>query len=303
MTPSPATTPLARLVCGALLALSLLLATPSHAQDATPEALFSEGVELFNAEQYREAVERFRQVFEIDPNPFMLFNIARCYHELGELETAAKYYDRSLALDGLPRDAKVEAIKRLDDIQIAMEVRRTTQEAARRGARAHKAAREAIATRAAVVTPPDTGAEETGSGGVIPKDPDSVEPGRGSLTWVGATLGILGVVAVGGGTWFALQVGDDLDRHEALVADYSTLQAQALASGDAELAGRALSMADDANALATGIEQDQRLSLALFAGGGALIIGGVVMLLVDSPDEADVTVIATPNGLAVVGLW
>lgn len=291
----------------AALALSLCLAfaAPAAAQDDDPEAMFSQGVELFNAGEYRDAAEKFRQVFEVDPNPFMLFNIARCYHELGDLETAAKYYDRSLALDGLPRDAKVEAIKRLDDIQVSLEQRRGTREATRRASLALRSAREALAASAAVKTtvtePVRTDGPADGSSKTA--KPATTDKGRGTLTWVGATLGVVGLAAVGGGTWFALQVGDDLDRHKGLVDDYTALQAQALASGDTALAAKALTMADNANVLATQIEQDQRLSLALFAGGGALVIGGIVMILVDAPEDTDVSVIATPTGVAIVGLW
>lgn len=305
MTPERPLHRVPNILAATLLAVCLLWGSPAASQE-DPEALFGQAVELFQAEEYRDAVEIFRQVFELDPNPFVLFNIGRCYHQLGELETAAKYYDRSLALDGLPREAKVEAIKRLDDIQIALEHRRSKDGAVDRVHAALDTARSELTARVAVM-PPETGegpnGPEKGAGrGTAPTPPED-EGGRGTLTWVGVGLGVIGLAAVGGGTWFALQVNDDLDRHSGLVADYTALEAQALASADSELATQALSMADEANALAGDIEQDQRLGLALFAAGGAMVIGGVVMILADTPDEPDVTVIATPNGLAVVGLW
>lgn len=297
----PITPGLARLVAAVSVVACVLWQSPAAAEDA-PEALFSQGVALFEGEQYREAAEVFRRVFEIDPNPFVLFNIGRCYHELGELETATKYYDRSLALDGLPREAKIEAIKRLDDIQQALEARRAKDAAAERIGRALADARQALGDRAAELAPA-AGAPGEPLGTVPPDDPQPAPGGRGALTWVGAGIGVVGLAAVGGGTWFALGVGDDLDRHSGLVDEYRTLQSQALESGDSELAGRALTMADEANTLATSIEQDQRFSVALFAAGGAMIIGGVVMILADSPDDTDVTVVASPTGFAVVGLW
>ncbi len=119
MTPRNACAATLPLILAALIStIAPLAASEAHAQDASapiadPGLLFETGVELYRSGQYALAIEVFRQVFELDPNPFVLFNIGRCHEELGQLKEAVRYYKQALLLDGLTLEAKAEAIKRL----------------------------------------------------------------------------------------------------------------------------------------------------------------------------------------------
>ncbi len=289
-----------RAVVTAVAILTCLGAGTAAAQDESAGDLFSQGVELFHNKDYRDASDVFRRVFAIDPNPFVLYNIGRCYQELGELEIAVKYYDQALHLGELPRDAKVEAIRRLDAIQTALEVRSVREDSGRRlwaslaKARADLGAAEAALLPAtpAVATPPPT--------------PGNTQEGmaEGTLTWVGIAVGALGITALSGGVYFAVQAGDDLAQQRRRVDDFRQLEDQALTTGDPFIAAQALATAEEANRMASDVEQSQRLSVALFAAGGAMLIGGAVMVLADDEAaETDVTVILTTDGFAVTLLW
>ncbi|MEO1267834.1 MAG: tetratricopeptide repeat protein, partial [Myxococcota bacterium] len=154
------------------------------AQEDDAVALFKKGVELFRQERYVEARDVFRRVFELDPNPFVIFNIGRCYEELGELEEAVRYYDRSLKLEGLPEQAKVEAIKRIENLEPliqAIKTRRTAvAEAAIRVDRSFYVAQN-DARKSNPLTQP------------VPAE------SRTAVTWIGVGTASLGLLALGAG--------------------------------------------------------------------------------------------------------
>lgn len=52
-----------------------------------------EGVALYRAGDYRQALEKFREAYAVGRDSNLLFNMARCYEELGELSAAIEKYD------------------------------------------------------------------------------------------------------------------------------------------------------------------------------------------------------------------
>lgn len=86
-------------------ALSLCLAvaaTAPHAsaQDTGAQArvtqaqkLGEEGAALYQTRDFRRALERFQQAYAIESDPNLLYNIARCYDQLGERESAIEKYE------------------------------------------------------------------------------------------------------------------------------------------------------------------------------------------------------------------
>lgn len=96
-----------------LLALSLtaaLGALPRAAlADERTEARrhFRSGLELVTHRQYVRAIEEFQAAYAILPNVNVLFNIARAYSDLGDLDRAIDYYQRYLQGD-VPDRAEVE---------------------------------------------------------------------------------------------------------------------------------------------------------------------------------------------------
>jgi tetratricopeptide (TPR) repeat protein len=72
---------------------------PSTASSSL-EQLNEEGATLYAARDYRRAIEKFIQAYAIEPDPNLLFNIARCYEELGEADAAIEKYETFLKTPG-----------------------------------------------------------------------------------------------------------------------------------------------------------------------------------------------------------
>ena len=96
-----------------LLALGLCAAPASAASESRAAApasqtnvaqLNEEGASLYAARDYRHAIEKFIQAYAVDSDPNLLFNIARCYEELGETDAAIEKYEAFLKTPGA--DAK-----------------------------------------------------------------------------------------------------------------------------------------------------------------------------------------------------
>jgi tetratricopeptide (TPR) repeat protein len=81
-----------------LLSMALLLAAPSGAWAQkgakTPAALVKEGERLYNAGKYREAAEVLKKAQEAQPNPKLIYNIARAYEQAGDLRESLSYYQQ-----------------------------------------------------------------------------------------------------------------------------------------------------------------------------------------------------------------
>jgi tetratricopeptide (TPR) repeat protein len=67
---------------------------------ASVAQLNEEGAALYSARDYRRAIEKFIQAYAIDTDPNLLFNIARCYEELGEVDAAIEKYETFLKTPG-----------------------------------------------------------------------------------------------------------------------------------------------------------------------------------------------------------
>ena len=82
------------------LALALAFATPAFAAPKTPNTedasaeLRKRGEEAFRAKSYREALTHYLAASKVVDDPALLYNIARCHHELGEYADAHRYYTR-----------------------------------------------------------------------------------------------------------------------------------------------------------------------------------------------------------------
>ena len=72
----------------------LAVAPPLAAQPADDTIrLRKASAELFAAGRYELAAQALRQLYEVEPNPLIRFNIARCYEELGQAEPAVAAWD------------------------------------------------------------------------------------------------------------------------------------------------------------------------------------------------------------------
>lgn len=102
----------------------------------TPEAqasvaqLNEAGAALYAARDYRRAIEKFIQAYAIDPDPNLLFNIARCYEELGELDAAIEKYEAFSTAPGADTRGRQRARESLAALREARDVARPEPEPA-----------------------------------------------------------------------------------------------------------------------------------------------------------------------------
>jgi hypothetical protein len=85
------------------LALAAALApVTAGAQEFSQESIetYQAGLEAFNAGNLEQAIELFRESYEVHHgHPNALYNIGQCYERLGDLEQAINYYEQYLASD------------------------------------------------------------------------------------------------------------------------------------------------------------------------------------------------------------
>jgi tetratricopeptide (TPR) repeat protein len=102
------------------LALALSLAAPSLATAMEPgpgddaasarvAELNESGAKFYAERSYRRAIEKFIEAYAIDHDPNLLFNIARCYEELGETDAAIEKYRAFIAAPGADTDGRLRA--------------------------------------------------------------------------------------------------------------------------------------------------------------------------------------------------
>jgi tetratricopeptide (TPR) repeat protein len=88
--------------------------------DARVAELNESGAKHYAKRNYRLAIESFIEAYAIDHDPNLLFNIARCYEELGETAAAIEKYSAFLAAPGadaegrLRAEASLRALKQLE---------------------------------------------------------------------------------------------------------------------------------------------------------------------------------------------
>jgi tetratricopeptide (TPR) repeat protein len=71
--------------------------------------LNEEGATFYQQRDYRRAIERFIQAYAMDPDPNLLFNIARSYERLGEVDAAIEKYEQFLNTPGADANGRNRA--------------------------------------------------------------------------------------------------------------------------------------------------------------------------------------------------
>jgi tetratricopeptide (TPR) repeat protein len=124
--------------------------------------LNEEGAAFYQQRDYRRAIERFIQAYAMDPDPNLLFNIARSYERLGEVDAAIEKYEQFLNTPGADASGRSRA-------QESLRVLRESQQGA-------NAAPPAAASGANEAAPPAAGAAASATD----REPD----GPSALPWV-----------------------------------------------------------------------------------------------------------------------
>ncbi len=200
-----------------VLCLALTKADPAKAEQTTSDVQAAaskaaeEGLTLYRSHDYRKAIERFLDAYSRDPDPNLMFNIARCYEALGDGPAAIEKYELFLSKPGGDiggRTKAEEALKRL----------RTKKEA-----------------------PP----REANSGAVVPTkeavngSAADQHAGLATTQVVGLVAGAAGILGLGVGTAFGLRAKSKND------------DAGKLCNGSACQNSEAIRLTDDARGAAT----------------------------------------------------
>jgi tetratricopeptide (TPR) repeat protein len=241
-----------------LAAVVLLLATTATAQDndARKEAaasMYKVAVGEFGAGNYAEALDKLAEVYELDPNPVILYNIGRCYEELGQLAEAAEYFQRAAADDTLPEQLYAEVGKRLPKLMPALRRREargivsaTVASGLTRGE--EEALQAYVNTKERIVAP------------VTPAGPDPV------FLWSGVATAGVGVVLLGVGAVVDVGLADPIDE----LKDPQTRRD----------AARTKSLQDE-------IDSGQTLAVSMYLAGAAAVIAGGVLVTLGFMDGAE----------------
>lgn len=247
----------------------------------TAEVNAGEGVRLAKDERFDEAAALFRIAGRLDPcTPRYPFLLGRALERQGQLDAAEAAYQTVIdrfptsveftRAQGAIAELRVARAKADEEARLALARQAAGAEAARRAA-----VQPAVPAAVVAVQPATSGAGGTVGGG------REVRSGGSALSWT----------AIGAGT---MGVG-------ALAATVGLVGALAAQSTDDELT-LAAKRPDRARYDALVIDRDDytMMSYVGYGVGGALLVGGLVMLLV--PDDDMTATVLPAAGGAVLGL-
>jgi iron complex outermembrane receptor protein len=100
----------------ALAALGVLCATvPAMADERTEaRAHFRKGMSMISDGQYDEGIAELKLAYDTLPHPNVLYNIARAYVEMGDLDNAIKHYKDYAATNPPDREEVAAVISALE---------------------------------------------------------------------------------------------------------------------------------------------------------------------------------------------
>jgi tetratricopeptide (TPR) repeat protein len=83
----------------AVAALLLVANLAGAAESEAGREHFDRGTRLYDMADFAGAIDEFQQAYEISAQPVLLFNIAQCHRQLGEVREAAHVYEMYLRLE------------------------------------------------------------------------------------------------------------------------------------------------------------------------------------------------------------
>jgi tetratricopeptide (TPR) repeat protein len=299
---------LAGCLCAVVVAMaSAAAAKPSRVEKTQAKTWYSQGVAHMKAKRHREAAQSFEQAYQLDPNPNLLWNIARAYEENKDYDLAILRFSTLLELDDTPAKLRKQGSERLVEIQRRVDAEQhaakvteqegqiRTQEAARCQIRVTEveqqrvaegreqktalerriaeleATLEAKAGAAPAAPPPEPGSNDMArreGWQMVVKDRDRA--GQGLVRWGGAALAV-GLAAAGTGIGlhsFAVDLRQDVVTAQA-DQEFGVVN-QITRTG-------ALGRERDAN-------QVEAIGIIAMAAGSALAITGTILLIYSAVD-------------------
>lgn len=239
------------LVCSCALVFVLGFSTPASAQGDDDEAtraaaasMYRLAVQQFKAGKFQQALDKLQEVYNLDPNPVILYNIGRCFEELGKLADAAEFFQKASADPELPGALLAEIGKRLPKVLPALKNREARTLAV-------KAVSMGVGIGAERALEAYVDSESKGD--VIISDADN---GRGFL-WGGSAASIVGAGLLGAAVFIDTGLADPIAELE----DPATRTDRA----------RTLSLQDS-------IASDQTTATVLYITGGVILVSGGAMV-------------------------
>jgi hypothetical protein len=100
--------------------------TPTLSERELQEARdrFMEGVRLYEAGSYTDALQEFSAAYELAPRPEILFNIATCQEHLGDVRGAVVTYQHYLAGADVPADLQRELREKIRALEAQLGIER-----------------------------------------------------------------------------------------------------------------------------------------------------------------------------------
>lgn len=226
-----------------LLGLTAIAAlAPQYARadaKADAKAAYQQGTTHFKAQRHAQALASFEQAFKLDPSPVLLYNIARCAEEMGDVERARTNFE--LYLKRLPNAADRADVERRIRVM------------------------QAVADRNRAVPAPSRAVK------------GRVEPALADPPYLAYSLVGTGVLAVAIGAFLGAKAGGLDDDYTAEGTD----------------ARRKQMLGDDAQSTALWAN-------VAYGAGGALLVGGAVLWLLDAP-AAPVSAFIGPDTVGIHG--
>ena len=229
---------------------------------ADVERLFAEGAALYRGGKYRAAVEKFEEAYALFPEPNLLYNMARAYEALGEVDQALTKYRLCVSHPRGTDDLRSKAAAKVEVLNAAKVSGAAVVEPAARGPAPAQPAPESPASGAAAsAASPSAGAVAAST--PAPKATGSAFPTWGVAGGVSAGIGVIAGLA--GGVVFALGAS----THAALEDDLSRPDVNGVLP---------VSRAEAEQALADGTSQ-KTVGVAALAAGGLLVAASVPMFV------------------------
>jgi hypothetical protein len=288
----------------ALLSSSIAAAAPSRQDVAKADKLFREARALMAKNSFAEACPKLEQSQSLDPAPGTKYQLSVCYEntdrpatalagylEVADMAKAAGYKDKEKA--ARDKAAALEPKVPRITIEVAPDNRVTDLEITRDGApvqegqwnrpilvdpgeytiEATAPGRKPFSSRVSVrgegtrVTVPIALApvEDFSKRHEIPKPPP--KPGFGGMRIAGITVGVLGLGGVAAGSVFGFNAKSIYDK----------------AIGDKSLCPTKTTCYPDGKRQVDQAQMDATISTIAFAAGGALVVGGLVLIIAGKP--------------------
>jgi tetratricopeptide (TPR) repeat protein len=225
---------------------------------ATADQLFEKGQASYQAGQYQEAIEEFKQAYELVKDPVYLFNIAQSYRKVADCINAHDYYEQYLR-ETPNAENKDKVNQWLSELQPCVDQRHAEQDAAHRAEQAERERTAEEARRAAERVKPV---------------PVQVDHGR-SLRIAGIAVAAVGIAGLTAGTVYGIK-GQHIKTDLAGRCDnHCQWDSPEIIALDAE-----------------GKRDNRRATIGYIAGGIATLVGAGLYIVGRTRVE---TVMVTPN--------